>query len=263
MSARKDLVGLRVKRLTVIEFVETRVSTSGRYRAYWKCKCACGNETIVSSDALLSGTTGSCGCGRFGRKIVNKTPRKFKDLSGLKIHFLTFIKRVFNRGKVIFWLCRCDCGNLIEVSSSKVKYGHTKSCGCLHKQKCSERAVERNKLMVGEDSPRWNHNLSDEDRSGNKVRNLNPKVHRWRKKVFNRDLFTCQTCGSKNEDGEGLVSHHIFSWDNYVALRFIINNGICLCTNCHKEFHGMFGYGDNNQRQFNEFVRSKNRTYEI
>lgn len=30
----------------------------------------------------------------------------------------------------IMWLCQCDCGNQIKVSSSLLKNGNTKSCGC-------------------------------------------------------------------------------------------------------------------------------------
>ena len=41
------------------------------------------------------------------------------------------------RGRVM-WLCRCDCGKEILVSSSSLSTGNTRSCGCLH----SEQAVE-------------------------------------------------------------------------------------------------------------------------
>ena len=31
------------------------------------------------------------------------------------------------------WLCRCDCGNLITVSTTQLKTGNRKSCNCLSK----------------------------------------------------------------------------------------------------------------------------------
>ena len=31
----------------------------------------------------------------------------------------------------IYWLCKCSCGNLIEVLAYSLKNGHTCSCGCL------------------------------------------------------------------------------------------------------------------------------------
>lgn len=33
------------------------------------------------------------------------------------------------------WLCQCDCGKSLEISSSHLKSGHTKSCGCLRDEK--------------------------------------------------------------------------------------------------------------------------------
>ena len=32
------------------------------------------------------------------------------------------------------WLCRCVCGQLIEVLSDRLRSSHTKSCGCLRKE---------------------------------------------------------------------------------------------------------------------------------
>lgn len=38
--------------------------------------------------------------------------------------------RVFTR-----WICKCSCGNIIEVTASQLKTGHVKSCGCLKNKK--------------------------------------------------------------------------------------------------------------------------------
>ncbi len=54
---RKDLTGQRFGRLTVIEFVPNEKSHS-----YWKCKCDCGNECVVSTDNLKNANVTSCGC---------------------------------------------------------------------------------------------------------------------------------------------------------------------------------------------------------
>ena len=36
------------------------------------------------------------------------------------------------------WLCKCDCGNLIEVASSDLIGGNTKSCGCYQSMRAKE-----------------------------------------------------------------------------------------------------------------------------
>lgn len=58
MPKKLDLTGQKFGRLTVIE----RVDSDKRGQARWKCKCECGNETIVHSYNLRSGNTKTCGC---------------------------------------------------------------------------------------------------------------------------------------------------------------------------------------------------------
>lgn len=41
-------------------------------------------------------------------------------------------------------LCRCSCGNIVEVSKSNLKSGSTKSCGCLRREHCREIAKQIN-----------------------------------------------------------------------------------------------------------------------
>lgn len=53
-----NLTGKRFGRLTVVGLSPKK---SGR-KSYWVCKCDCGNEIVVRSDALKCGNTKSCGC---------------------------------------------------------------------------------------------------------------------------------------------------------------------------------------------------------
>lgn len=74
MSRLIDLTGQRFGRLTVIE----RAGTKNGHVA-WRCKCCCGNTTIVKSDKLLRGETQSCGCLReenLAKKITVHGGRK-------------------------------------------------------------------------------------------------------------------------------------------------------------------------------------------
>lgn len=65
---------------------------------------------------------------------------KFVDLTGQIFDRLTVIEKTDKRdsnGSVI-WLCRCACTNEILVKSNSLTSGHTKSCGCINKERASE-----------------------------------------------------------------------------------------------------------------------------
>ena len=54
---RIDLTGRKFHLLTVESYDHTE-----KGRAYWKCRCDCGKETLVSTANLTSGVVKSCGC---------------------------------------------------------------------------------------------------------------------------------------------------------------------------------------------------------
>lgn len=57
---------------------------------------------------------------------------KIIDLTNQRFGKLVVIKRAPNKNKRTMWLCKCDCGNEIEIRSDQLRGGITKSCGCLH-----------------------------------------------------------------------------------------------------------------------------------
>lgn len=61
MSRLIDLTGQRFGRLTVVERGSPKPGCSN---ARWRCKCDCGNETIVLGTTLRRGESTSCGCYR-------------------------------------------------------------------------------------------------------------------------------------------------------------------------------------------------------
>ncbi|MDD3906436.1 MAG: HNH endonuclease [Candidatus Omnitrophica bacterium] len=61
-------------------------------------------------------------------------------------------------------------------------------------------------------------------------RNL-PEYRDWRSKVFKRDNYTCQSCGSKTK----LQAHHIKQVILYPELIYDVDNGQTLCKDCHGE----------------------------
>lgn len=73
------------------------------------------------------------------------------------------------------------------------------------------------------------------DKIGRKPRGQNERVRDskyiwWRRAVFSRDNYICQTCGVR---GGKLEADHIKEWKNYPELRFEVSNGRTLCKKCH------------------------------
>ncbi len=54
----------------------------------------------------------------------------------------------------------------------------------------------------------------------------------WRTAVYERDDYTCQSCG---ERGGQLEAHHIRAYAECAELRFDVGNGVTLCQRCHRE----------------------------
>lgn len=61
---------------------------------------------------------------------------KQKDIIGKKFGRLTVIKfsHIDKNKKHRYFICKCNCGNTKTICSYRLKYGYTKSCGCLRKE---------------------------------------------------------------------------------------------------------------------------------
>lgn len=66
------------------------------------------------------------------------------------------------------------------------------------------------------------------------VRKGDSEYRKWRIAVYKRDKYICQDCNKKTNMPH---AHHIKQWKFYPLLRYDINNGICLCENCHSYRH--------------------------
>ena len=118
-----DLTGKRYGRLTVI----SREKNNNSGRTCWLCKCDCGNSSVVTTHELNAGKTKSCGC-----LAIEKLRSRAVDLSDKKFGRLTALYPTEKRDKKgsVYWHCKCDCGNEVDITQDGLVYGSYKSCGC-------------------------------------------------------------------------------------------------------------------------------------
>jgi hypothetical protein len=64
------------------------------------------------------------------RELDNLMGTKFIDLTGQRFGKLLVIKRGPNKTKHSKWICKCNCGNEVNVFGFSLKSGGSLSCGC-------------------------------------------------------------------------------------------------------------------------------------
>lgn len=91
------------------------------------------------------------------------------DIANQKYNLLTVLYKTGRQteSKQYYWMCRCDCGNLKEVSVGNIRTGRTKSCGCLSKR-------------TGEFSPNFKHGLALKS---------HPEYKQYQRECFDRQKY--------------------------------------------------------------------------
>lgn len=184
------------------------------HRWRWLCQCSCGEVVVVQSGNLRSGNTESCGSG------VHREGKTLKDLVGQTFGELTVISHNKELSRVsgkTQWNCVCSCGTEKIYSRIELIHKNYKTCGIFGKH------------------------LNSNSR----------KMAFWSERVKEKYDYTCQKCGDK----EGKMnSHHILSYTKYPEKRFDLDNGSCLCQNCHYKFHSLFGVMTPGRSELEEFL---------
>lgn len=131
------------------------------------------------------------------------------NLTNRKFGYLIALKDVGSKNNTRIWLCKCKCNNFIEVPSTCLVSGNTKSCGCYFK----EISV---KSKLGKNNPMW---------KGNKVGLV--ALHQWVSKRLSKPKL-CQCCNQ--ETPYDLANKGIYNRD--------LKNWEWLCRSCHMKKDG-------------------------
>lgn len=113
-----DLTGMKFGEITVLR--QDYELTKQTKRVHWVGQCSCGRTKSWRTDQIKKLKT----CGQCANDLTNQ---RFGRLVALK-------KGKKDKAQHQYWICRCDCGNIVEVNSDNLRRGMTHSCGCLHSE---------------------------------------------------------------------------------------------------------------------------------
>ena len=150
-------------------------------------------------------------------------PKKI-DLTGQTINRLVVIREAGRKGGHVLWLCRClgkngdDCGKEVIVLANDLRRGHTKSCGCLSRERATKHGCVQepwyNTYMAM--MARCGHRKGASERLLNNYRDRGIEVcHLWEK--------------SPRDFGDWLLSH---GWRPGLQIDRIDNNQGYYPENC-------------------------------
>lgn len=67
----------------------------------------------------------------------------------------------------------------------------------------------------------------------------------------------CECCETKFMEGNKAVAHHLNAYYSYPDQRTDPSNGVCICEECHMEFHAIYNRGTNTKHQYQLFKEMK------
>jgi HNH endonuclease len=230
----KKLKGKKFGKLIVIKKTNKR-----KYgNVVWLCKCSCGNEKEILSRNLINGSTKSCGCfhkerikeANSGEKNTNwkggvsENDIPLYDTYAHKIEYAEEVRRSIEDKNILEVKCTyCDKWYIPKATEvqHRINSLNDKQQGesrfyC--SDECKNLCTIFGKQIYQENHP-------------NKPKRLNH--NNWAKIIKEKFNYTCEICGSK----DNLEAHHILPVKTNPELENDINNGACLCHDCHMK-HG-------------------------
>lgn len=149
-------------KLTIIQELESKITSRGRKRRNFILKCECGNTIQRDSQVLTKRKTWHCGCVTKERKLHNQEKKRIRKENHQKLllereekkrnqpkkeikkkyivgavkdrlTILSISGSPWNKRKV---LCKCECGEIKEILMTN--FYNAKSCGCLQVERSTK-----------------------------------------------------------------------------------------------------------------------------
>ena len=132
-----DMTGKRFGSLVVI-----KRDPQPHVKPYWICKCDCGREISVYGTNLRNGKTTQCKFCGSTQGAYKRYKELYDSLPGKKFNYITVLKEDSSKpsgeGLPKQWLCKCDCGKIMSLSTHNILSEKMMSCGCIKNSKGEE-----------------------------------------------------------------------------------------------------------------------------
>lgn len=159
---------------------------------------------------------------------------KVYNLIGMKFDRLTVVERMGSVQQKKLWRCECECGGIVDVTTDRLRSGHTKSCGCLSREIIGN--IRRKDDGVASFNALYRKYIN-----GAKRRGYDFDLSKDEFKELTSD--NCYYCGSVPLSGNyGYVyrnGDYIYNGIDRVNNEegYVLNNCVSCCTVCNKMKH--------------------------
>lgn len=212
------------------------------HNSHFNVRCSCG-EIFSSTLRIIKNSNGAMcpTCRREHMRNIFKTDfdkitQSFVDNGCILLSKEEDFENYHSKLKFI-----AKCGHEYKTSYSSFIESKYKVCKECQKYLC-----------VGENAYNWKGGIYTNERDHF---TSTFEYKKWVSDVYKRDNYTCKCC---DKYGHKLNAHHLDGYNWCVEKRTDVDNGITLCEDCHKEFHKIYGYGDNTKEQYEEWILNKN-----
>lgn len=253
MVVKLNLIGQKFGDLEIVQEVH-KPKHLKRNGFYWLARCSCGKEVIGITQSFVHEGRKHCGCKKIENLSKSHKGNGIVDIIGKRFGQLTVIRQdgVGTNNKIKY-LCKCDCGNFITTLGSALRRKEKSTSNC---HACARKVAALK--ISGKNHYLWSLNLTEEDRKKRDGSIKSREEYRWRKKVLQRDKYICQICYKKHNI---LNAHHINSYSEYDEIRFDERNGVCLCVECHKDFHKFYGISGATKAKYDSYLEYRKNIY--
>lgn len=207
-SPRTNYEGIKVGKLDVIMKVPAPNHVSRKNLTYYKCRCECGKELVVSSNNITKYVTDeklgrckrqhSCGCYLIKLK-AGMVVGKLTLIEPVRIHTTNLPNKKSGNRKarhITYFKCKCECGNEKLINNALIlKNIHHKrkdqvplSCGCARSD-----AARLNMLAM---IHRFNKEFDPNDIVGTQIGKIT--VNKIHKEFKNNQVVTLYECQCNN-----------------------------------------------------------------